>query len=287
MATLKSLVDETTNIKNELKTCHTNLKNNLVEKGVDASSSDKMATLIDKVRGIERLPKYFNNVWSTNPNNLESGRIAHTVSSLGDNVYCFGGNTTASEGSGVYCFSVSNNTWSAKQDIPVKTYFASSCTVGNNIYVLGGGTSSLAKKNFCYNPSTNTWTERTGKSSNSYRGTTACVDNKIYHMGGTSNNTECYDITTDTWTSKASCITLRSYGTAQSCGNNIYFIGGNGGIKKVECYDTTTNTWTSKTDMTTGREKMASAIIDNFIYTTTIERVFSYFTDISSNSNRT
>ena len=26
MATLKQLVDETTNIKNELKTCHTNLK---------------------------------------------------------------------------------------------------------------------------------------------------------------------------------------------------------------------------------------------------------------------
>ena len=29
MATLKNLVDETTNIKDELKTCHTNLKNNL------------------------------------------------------------------------------------------------------------------------------------------------------------------------------------------------------------------------------------------------------------------
>ena len=49
MATLKSLVDETTNIKNELKTCHTNLKNNLIEKGVECSDSDKMLALINKV----------------------------------------------------------------------------------------------------------------------------------------------------------------------------------------------------------------------------------------------
>ena len=42
MATLKSLVDETTNIKNELKECHSNLKNNLIEKGVECSDMDKM-----------------------------------------------------------------------------------------------------------------------------------------------------------------------------------------------------------------------------------------------------
>ena len=31
MSTLKQLVDETTNIKNELRTCHSNLKNNLIK----------------------------------------------------------------------------------------------------------------------------------------------------------------------------------------------------------------------------------------------------------------
>ena len=49
MATLKSLVDETTNIKNEIKTCHANLKNNLIEKGVECSDTDKMLILINKV----------------------------------------------------------------------------------------------------------------------------------------------------------------------------------------------------------------------------------------------
>lgn len=53
MATLKNLVDETTNIKNELITCHTNLKNNLIEKGVVCGNSDKLLSLVDKVKKIE------------------------------------------------------------------------------------------------------------------------------------------------------------------------------------------------------------------------------------------
>ena len=53
MATLKSLVDETTNIKNELVECHSNLKNNLIAKGVECNDTDKMLSLINKVENIE------------------------------------------------------------------------------------------------------------------------------------------------------------------------------------------------------------------------------------------
>ena len=52
MTALKNLVDETTNIKNELVSCHSNLKNNLIKKGVKCSSTDKMPSLIDKIAGI-------------------------------------------------------------------------------------------------------------------------------------------------------------------------------------------------------------------------------------------
>ena len=52
MATLKNLVDETTTIKDELVTCHSNLKNNLTEKGIECSDADKMSSLIDRVRNI-------------------------------------------------------------------------------------------------------------------------------------------------------------------------------------------------------------------------------------------
>ena len=52
MATLKSLVDETSSIKDELIECHTNLKNNLIAKGVECSDTDKILSLIDKVGDI-------------------------------------------------------------------------------------------------------------------------------------------------------------------------------------------------------------------------------------------
>lgn len=53
MSTLKQLVDETTNIKNELKTCHANLKANLIDKGVEVLKADKIANLVNKVGNIE------------------------------------------------------------------------------------------------------------------------------------------------------------------------------------------------------------------------------------------
>lgn len=53
MSTLKNLVDETTNIKNELKTCHTNLKTNLINKGVKVLGTDKIVDLISKIDEIK------------------------------------------------------------------------------------------------------------------------------------------------------------------------------------------------------------------------------------------
>ena len=67
MATLKSLIDETSNIKNELKTCHTNLKNNLIAKGVECSDTDKMSSLIDKVESIP-----FGKKWATGTVGVDS-----------------------------------------------------------------------------------------------------------------------------------------------------------------------------------------------------------------------
>lgn len=49
MSTLKELVDETSSIKTDIVTCHSNLKEKLVEKGAEVSDSDKMLTLINKI----------------------------------------------------------------------------------------------------------------------------------------------------------------------------------------------------------------------------------------------
>lgn len=49
MTTLKSLVDETTNIKNEIVECHSNLSSILASKNIEVSEEDKISDLIGKV----------------------------------------------------------------------------------------------------------------------------------------------------------------------------------------------------------------------------------------------
>ena len=58
MATLKNLVDEVGNIKNELVTCSNTLKYNLTLKEVSYSGTDKLLSLINKVNDIKVGKRY-------------------------------------------------------------------------------------------------------------------------------------------------------------------------------------------------------------------------------------
>ena len=53
MTTLKKLVDETTNIRNEIVNCYSSLKTNLTNKYVEVSNNDKLSSLISKVLDIK------------------------------------------------------------------------------------------------------------------------------------------------------------------------------------------------------------------------------------------
>ena len=61
MATLKSLVDETTNIKNELVACHDNLSDILTSKNVSDLASDKLSDLVNKVKLLKPMDLYLYN----------------------------------------------------------------------------------------------------------------------------------------------------------------------------------------------------------------------------------
>ena len=80
MSTLKQLVDETSNIKNELKTCHTNLKNNLIDKGIECSNTDKLLSLANKVGEIELGKKFIKGITYQNADN---SRFFNTVCESG------------------------------------------------------------------------------------------------------------------------------------------------------------------------------------------------------------
>ena len=80
MSTLKQLVDETTNIKNELITCHANLKSNLIEKGVECSDTDKLLSLVDKIERIQTGKKFISGIAYQNSNN---SKLFNTVCESG------------------------------------------------------------------------------------------------------------------------------------------------------------------------------------------------------------
>lgn len=72
MATLKALVDETTVIKNDIRSCHVNLKNNLINKNIYISDSDKLPTLINKVADMSNIDIV---VKSELPSTVKNGQI--------------------------------------------------------------------------------------------------------------------------------------------------------------------------------------------------------------------
>lgn len=80
MATLSQLVTETTTIKNNLVSCHTNLKNNLTKKGVQCSSTDKLLSLVNKVGEIEPGKKFIKGIAYQNADN---SRFFNTVCESG------------------------------------------------------------------------------------------------------------------------------------------------------------------------------------------------------------
>lgn len=99
MTTLKSLVDETTNIKNEIVECNTNLSRILISKNVEVSEQDKMSDLIEKVDlslDNNKLYLYKDGIFKNyNHSILKSGNV-YGNSALNDNFINLAINTTSS-----------------------------------------------------------------------------------------------------------------------------------------------------------------------------------------------
>lgn len=79
MSTLKNLVNESTNIKNELIACYNNLKNNLISKGVQYSESDKLFDMVEKVGAIEAGGKWANGSFTIDYNNRITSTKSFTI----------------------------------------------------------------------------------------------------------------------------------------------------------------------------------------------------------------
>ena len=82
MSTLKELVNETTNIKNEIVNCYADLKDNLINMKINLVGSEKMLELIDKVLDIKTPTKVVagNSIYLVSMTNSDSGSDSNVIS---------------------------------------------------------------------------------------------------------------------------------------------------------------------------------------------------------------
>jgi N-acetylneuraminic acid mutarotase len=183
----------------------------------------------------------------------------------------------------VEAYDPATDTWTRKAPLPRALHHAGIVTVGQDLYVIGGFTSSLLNiwkpsgQGFRFDPGTNVWAEIPPMPT--ARGALAAAEygGKLYAIGGfdgTANSAavEVFDPASNTWSSRASLPTPRDHHTVALSRSRIFAIGGRlnrdaaENLSVVEAYDPLINQWTKVASMPTARSGIASGVINGQIY---------------------
>ena len=184
------------------------------------------------------------------------------VTSLGGNLYSFGGTTTGNiRVANSYKFD--GTAWTSIASLPTALTAASAVTDGTSLYVVGGFNGSSTNAIYRYNPGSNTYTTLAPFATGTWGHATAYLSGKIYKLGGSvdsivsiTSSLEIYDISLNQWTAGANYpqpfgITLVKI---FALGNFIYSAGGTTGTgmpfqfidtAMTQRYDPATNTWSN------------------------------------------
>lgn len=286
-SSLKDVVDMQIICNNTIEKCKNDLRNNLIDKGVECDEEDKFIALINKIKsmvyieGYYKLPQWYISqivdgvdCWLT-CKSMTSARRSLTSSVVGDKIYVFGGsNSSNTILSSNECYDTVKNTWVTKGAMTTARMQLTSSAVGDEIYVMNGYNNGGISRNECYNTLTNTWTNKQ-TIDNRYGLTSNTIGKGIYVLGGIDasgfyqSKNLYYDTLTNTWSSKKNMLGTRGDLTSSVVGDKIYVLGGESGSSlytKTECYNTSTNTWTTKKDIPTARRGLTSSVVGDGIY---------------------
>lgn len=226
------------------------------------------------------VPQWYGDRWGT-CTNISYSREQLAGAIVDNCIYCMGGYSgTGSNGTtNNQCYDAKTNKWTTKTVLPKALLDSAAASVGTNIYLMGGRTttdsSSSVNTNYCFDTLTNTWTTKTAMPSVRHYCTASNVYDQIYVIGGTGATEDgnykinyCYNPSTNTWSTKASAPYNRTFSTEAVVNRKIYLFGaGTSSVAtKTICYDPMTNTWSTKKDMPTVRRGAGAAAIGNDIY---------------------
>lgn len=256
-------------IANHIRNKKIEMAKTLNDKGVVASSSESLESLVNKMNDIESLNGIFelstNWIWKTSK---PSEVIANTWSVCGsiqhnEKVYCLINPASSTEKNQFWCYSMKNNTWIQLESLPSTRYGASITydTDNDKIYVAGGASSKTNTGNsfYMYDINTNTWVSKCNLPYTRTNVGLAYYGGKIYMAGGGykgNSSSTCYktlsvyDIESNTWdTSLPDLPYTRRKLCLVAHNGKLYAIGGGSSTSSYNStqyvYDIASKTWSS------------------------------------------
>jgi len=165
-----------------------------------------------------------------------------------------------------------HNSWRTGTAMPTAVYASATGVLNNEVYVVGGYTTSPTADVQIYNPAANTWSAGVSLPTATSGAAAAVVSDVLYVIGGftstVTNAVWAYNPKTKTWSGEAAMPTARDGAVAVVQKGIIYVAGGYNGtdiLATVESYNPATNTWTEEAPMLGTKDYPATGLIGTTI----------------------
>jgi N-acetylneuraminic acid mutarotase len=176
---------------------------------------------------------------------------------------------------------VAQSPWTADVSMPTPRGKVAAMTIGDLIYVLGGGTGGTPVATVeVFDTTQHTWSTAPAMPTARPSFAAAVVAGRIYTIGGGDGSgsgptaiVEMFDPATGMWTTKAPMPTPRTRAAAAAIGGEIYVVGGYKlptcidwpchAVAAVESYNVATDTWINRGDILQRIDPGAAALNDN------------------------
>lgn len=218
-------------------------------------------------------------------------RTEVSAAPVGGKIYVVGGLTESPLGNLmnpvvsdlVQAYDPATDSWTPQSPLPRPLHHVGIATVGNDLYVVGGFTSSLlniwkpSAQAFRFNPELNQWAEIPPMPT--ARGALAMAElgGKLFAIGGydgvaDSAAVEVFDPSSNTWSARPSLPTPRDHLTVAVSRARLYAIGGRlhrdpaQNLSVVEVYDPFIDQWSKVAGLPTARSGLAAGVIQGQIY---------------------
>ena len=253
---LSSAIQYSENIESKISTLKIKLENNLIQKGVSCSNTDKFSSLINKVQDIKTgvnvtidnsvKVDYDFNLTLSNVSWVDTSAIQRNFYNgsaviFNNEIHILGG-----QGQSLKHHKYDGSSWSKVSDLPYNFQNGSAVVLNNEIHILGGTNSTYFKYHYKYDGAS--WSEVSTLPYDFQNGSAVVFNNEIHILGSTNSPYFKYHYKYDgaSWTSVSDLPYNFQNGSAVVLNNEIHILGGDySSAHYKKHYKWNGSTWTS------------------------------------------